>query len=548
MFFSAKILHSYFSSLTKVICFVKQRSCAKINNMKPVILAIIDGLGIGPSAQINPLSGADIPTLKSLEKFYPGCSLQASGIAIGLPWNEAGNSEVGHMVIGAGRIIYQYLPRISMDIKSGNFFKNPALLNATSHVKKNNSALHLIGLVSSGNVHSYLEHIFALIELGRRENTEKIYLHLFTDGKDAPLKEGTKIIGAIEDKLSGSNWKIATVIGRFFAMDRNQNWERTEKTYNLLTKAAGEKTAKLTEIIEESYRKDIDDTYIEPLVADENGIIKDNDAIIFFDFRPDSMRQLVSAFISERFAGFAREKLKNLCICTITQYDKKFDVNVAYPPIEIHNDLGETLARYRKKVLKIAETEKYAHVTYFFNGDKEGILPYEDRILIPSQGGRYDENPQMQADKVTDEIIKGIRKNYDLILVNYANLDMVAHTGNLEAGVKALNVIDQNLKRLMGMAEYGECILIATSDHGHIEQMINPDTGESMTEHTINPVPFFIIGKEFRRKKERSEEEIEKIFDPPKGIICDIAPTILELMQIPKPPEMTGESLLKIIK
>ena len=517
--------------------------------MKTIILAIVDGMGIGSSSQINPLSGANVPNLKKLETYYPGCSLQASGIAIGLPWNEAGNSEVGHMVIGSGRIIYQYLPRISIDIKNGEFFKNPALLQATEHVKKNKSALHLIGLVSSGNVHSYLEHIYALLELARKEKTEKLFLHLFTDGKDAPLKEGAKIIGAIEGKLSGfPNWKISTIIGRIFAMDRNQNWDRTEKTYNLLTHGIGEKTDNPVEKIKEFYRQDINDTYVEPLVVEPQGMVKDNDAIIFFDFRADSMRQLTAAFVAEGFAGFPRKKPDNLYVCTLTQYDKKFEVGVAYPPIEINNNLGEVLAKRRKKVLKIAETEKYAHVTYFFNGDKEGILPYEDRILVPSQSQSYEEKPEMQADKVTDEIIKGIREKYDLILTNYANPDMVAHTGNLEAGRKALEVIDENLKRLIGMAEYGECVLIVTSDHGHIEEMINPDTGESMTEHTTNPVPFFLVGEEFKRKNPRSEEEVEKMFSPSRGIICDIAPTILELMQIPKPAEMTGQSLLKVLK
>lgn len=522
--------------------------------MKPIILMIIDGLGIGSYSQINPLRMANMPNFKYLEKNYPGCSLQASGMAIGMPWNEAGNSEVGHMVIGAGRVIYQYLPRISMEIKNGSFFNNPCFLKAINHAKENNSTLHFVGLASSGNVHSYLEHIYALIELARKEKIEKLNLHLFTDGKDAPLKEGKKIIGAIQEKLKPNpNWKIANIIGRFFAMDRNQNWDRTEKTYNLLVSANGEKTADPLEKIEEFYQNDINDAYIEPLsIIDKNGEsvgnIKDNDAIIFFDFRADSMRQLVSAFVSERFNNFARQEFKNIHVCTMTQYDKKFENNIAYPPIEIKANLVETLSRRRKKVLKIAETEKYAHVTYFFNGDKEDLFPYEDRIMIPSQViSHYDDNPGMQSDKVTDAVIDGIRKKYDLIVVNYASTDMIAHTGNIEAGVKSLEIIDKNIKRLIGMAEYGECILIATSDHGHIEQMINPQTGETMTEHTINPVPFFVIGEEFKIPESRSEEDLDGLYQPPKGIICDIAPTILDLMKIPKPQEMTGQSLLKII-
>lgn len=522
--------------------------------MKPIVLTIIDGLGIGSESQINPLRIADVPNFRTLEKNYPGCSLQASGIAIGMPWNEAGNSEVGHMVIGAGRVIYQYLPRISIEIKSGLFFKNPAFLNAINHVKKNKSELHLIGLASSGNVHSYLEHVYALMELARQEKIENLKLHLFTDGKDAPLKEGKKIISAIQEKLvSNPNWKIANIIGRFFGMDRNQNWDRTEKTYNLFVSGIGEKIQNPIEKLEEFYQNDINDTYVEPLsVTDKNGSsvgnIKDNDAIIFFDFRADSMRQLVAAFSSERFDYFTRQEMKNIYVCTMTQYDKKFEVGVAYPPISIENNLVETLSRRRKKVLKIAETEKYAHVTYFFNGDREDLFPYEDRKLIPSQTiSHYDENPGMQSDKVTDAVIQGIKDKYDLIVVNYASTDMVAHTGNIEAGIESLKIIDKNIKRLIGMAEYGECVLIITSDHGHIEQMIDPQTGETMTEHTVNPVPFFLIGEGFKLKSPRNEEELTALYDPPKGIICDIAPTILELMQIPKPPEMNGESLLKII-
>ena len=523
--------------------------------MKPIVLTIIDGLGIGSESKINPLRIANVPNLKNMEKNYPGCSLQASGMAIGMPWNEAGNSEVGHMVIGAGRVIYQYLPRISLEIKNGLFFKNPAFLNATNHVKKNKSKLHLIGLASSGNVHSYLEHVYALLELARKEKTENLKLHLFTDGKDAPLKEGKKIINAIEEKLkTNPNWKIATIIGRFFAMDRNQNWDRTEKTYNLIVKGIGEKIQNPVEKLEEFYQKDTNDTYIEPLsVIDENqkpvGNVENNDAIIFFDFRADSLRQLTASFVSERFEYFTRQELKNLYVCTMTQYDKKFETGVAYPPIEIKNNLVEELSKRRKKVLKIAETEKYAHVTYFFNGDREKLFPYEDRKMIPSQViSHYDENPAMQSEKVTDAVIEGIRKNYDLIVVNYASPDIIAHTGNIEAGIKSLEAIDKTVKRLIGMAEYGECILIITSDHGHIEQMISPQTGEIMTEHTTNPVPFFLIGEEFKIKTPREEGDMEKLYQPPKGIICDIAPTILELMQIPKPPEMTGRSLLKTLK
>jgi len=521
--------------------------------MKPIILAILDGWGIGPSVKNNPIAQAKIPNIKKVEKNYPACALQASGIAIGLPWNEAGNSEIGHMAMGSGQIIYQYLPRISIEIKNGKFFNNLALLKTIEHVRKNNSALHLIGLISSGNVHSYLEHLYGLLELARQKNIGKLFLHLFTDGKDAPLKEGTKVLSSIQQALKNPEWKIATIIGRFFAMDRNQNWERTEKAYNLLTQGVGEKTLNPIEKIKDYYEQGLTDTYIGPIVVinefnEPVGLIKNDDAVIFFNFREDSAKQLTKAFVLENFTEFPRQYLNNLFFCTMIQYDKKLPTEVAYPPIEIKNHLTEILGQNAKRVLKIAETEKYAHVTYFFNGSKDGLCPYEDRQLIPTKiVSHYEENPEMQAEKVTDEVIKGIKQKYDLIVVNYANPDVIAHTGDIKAGIKAVEMIDKTIRRLIGIAEYGECDLIITSDHGHIEEMVDLQSGEPLTKHTINPVPFYLIGQEFKRREPRTKEEIESLYYEPRGILCDIAPTILELMQIPKPLEMVGTSLLKIL-
>lgn len=521
--------------------------------MKPIILAILDGWGIGRSAKNNPISQAKIPNIKRVEKNYPACSLQASGIAVGLPWNESGNSEIGHMVIGSGQIIYQYLPRISMDIKNGKFFSNLALLKTIEHVRKNNSILHLMGLASSGNVHSYLEHIYGLLEFAERKNIEKLRLHLFIDGKNAPLKEGVKIIAEIQERLKNPDWKIATIIGRFYAMDRNGNWNQTEKAYNLITQGMGEKTQDPIKKLKEKYEQDINDTYIEPIViVDEKqnpvGLVKNDNAIIFFNFREDSARQLTKAFVSENFIEFPRPYLNNLFFCTMTRYDKKIPTEVAYPPIEIKNHLTEVLGNLGKKVLKIAETEKYGHVTYFFNGDREGLCPYEDRQLIPTKiVSHYEENPEMQADRVTDEVIKGVKQKYDLIVVNYANPDLIGHTGDLNAAVKTVEIIDKIINRLISMAEYGECILILTSDHGHIEEMVDPQSGEPKTKHTVNPVPFYLVGEEFKLKKPRTKEEIETLYLPSQGILCDIAPTILGIMKIPQPSEMTGESLLKVL-
>ena len=523
--------------------------------MKPLVLAILDGWGISFSPQNNAITQAKIPNIKTAEKNYPGCSLQASGIAAGLPWNEAGNSEVGHLNIGAGRIVYQYLPRISLEIKDGKFFKNQALNQAMDHANKNNSTLHLMGLVSSGNVHSYLDHIYALLEMAQEKKVKKLNLHVFTDGKDAPLKEGKKILDKLQKKLKNPNWKIATLIGRFFAMDRNSNWTRTEKTYNLLTQGQGEKTQNPIKKLEELYEKEIIDTYIEPIVVvDKNqepiGNIKDEDSIIFFNFREDSARQLTKAFVLENFKKFPKKSLKKIFFCSMTQYEKNLIVDaIAYPPIEIENHLIEILSKAKKEILKVAETEKYAHVTYFFNGGKERPYPGEVHKLIKSKViSHYDESPEMQADKVTDEVVKGIKEKYDLIVVNYANPDMIAHTGNFEAAIKAVESIDKQMGRLISMAGYDECVLMLTSDHGNVEEMVNLKTGEKITEHSINPVPFYLMGADYKLEKPKNETQIRDIMSEPQGLLADIAPTILELLNVPKPPAITGRSLLGFLK
>jgi len=515
--------------------------------MKPIILTILDGWGIGEPEQTNPIFRAEISNLKKVEQSYPFCSLQASGEAVGLPWKEAGNSEVGHLTIGSGRTIYQYLPRISMDIKNEKFFINPALLKTIEHIKKYNSTLHLIGLISSGNVHSYLEHVYALLELAKRNNINNLRLHLFTDGKDAPQKEGLKIISILEQRLINPNWKIASIIGRNYAMDRNGNWDRTETAYNLIVNGVGEKTFNPTERIREYYDQDITDAYIKPIViTDDNqnpiGAVKNNDAIIYWDFREDSTRQLTEAFVKKDFDKFERKLIENLFFCTMTEYEKDLPIEVAYPPMEITNHLTEILNQYNKKVLKIAETEKYAHVTYFFNGNNKEPLPNETQKLITSNiVTHYDETPEMQSEKITETVLEGIKSNFDLIVANYANADMIGHTGNLEAGIKAVEAIDDALGPIIEKAEKGECILMITADHGNIERMINLSTGELKTEHTLNPVPFYLVDKEFKSAGNHS-------FNPPEGMLSDIAPTILALMQIPQPLEMTGKSLLSILK
>jgi 2,3-bisphosphoglycerate-independent phosphoglycerate mutase len=388
------------------------------------------------------------------------------------------------------------------------------------------------------------------LELSRQNKIENLRLHLFTDGKDAPLKEGIRVIATLSEKLKNPNWKIASIIGRYYAMDRNHNWDRTEIAYNLITKGIGEKAQNPIETINKYYQQDINDTYIKPIViVDKNqnpvGNVKDNDAIISWDFREDSARQLTEAFIKNNFEKFKKEQINNLFFCAMTEYENDLDMEVAYPTINIKNHLTEVLNGYNKKVLKVTETEKYAHVTYFFNGNKENPYPNENRELIASKiVTHYEDSPEMQADKITKKILLGIKDKYDLIVANYSNADMIGHTGNLKAAIKAIEFVDKSLGPLIKSAQKGDCVLIITADHGNAEQMIYPQTGEAKTKHTLNPVPFYLIGEEF--EKENAEERYS--FETPEGILSDIAPTILDLMQIPKPLEMTGESLLGILK
>jgi len=523
--------------------------------MKPIILAILDGWGIGEQSQTNAVYKAEALNLKFLEENYPHCSLQSSGEVVGLPWKEAGNSEVGHLTIGSGRTIYQYLPRISKDIENGKFFKNPAFLEVIKGVKENNSTLHLIGLLSSGNAHSYLEHVYALLELARQNEIQNLRLHVFTDGKDAPLKEGVKIISKLQEKFKNPNWKIASIVGRFYGMDRNDNWDRTAVAYNLIVNGVGEKTSSPTEKIKEYYYQDITDTHIKPIVViddDQNpvGTIKDNDGIIFWDFREDSARQLTEVFAENDFNKFEKKQINNLYLCTMTEYKKELKASVAYSPVKIENHLTETLSNHNKRILKVAETEKYAHVTYFFNGGQEKPYLNENRKLIASNViTHYDKSPEMQAEKITEIIVNGIKEKYDLIVANYSNTDMIGHTGNFKAAIKAVECVDLAIKPLIDYAKNGDCVLIVTSDHGNIEEMMHAGTGEPKTEHTLNPVPFYLVGKEFKQPAANSRMQAGRYsFDVPEGMLSDIAPTILELLQIPQPPEMTGKSLLEILK
>jgi 2,3-bisphosphoglycerate-independent phosphoglycerate mutase len=538
-----------------------------MKHIKPLILVILDGWGISAEKKGNAIAHAETPIIENLNRSYPRFYLKASGLAVGLPWKEPGNSEVGHLNLGAGKIIYQNLPRIDLAIKNKSFFKNKALLSAMDFAKKNNSVLHLIGLVSSGGVHSDIEHLYALLKMAKENKVKNLSIHIFTDGRDASPKGGINFIKDLEKKINGFGvGKIATIVGRYWAMDRNKNWDRTEKTYQCLTEGIGKKYNDPIKAIEESYKKNITDEFIEPIVIESKvksqkskvnidlnfnteqntGLIQNNDAVIFFNFRNDRARQLTQAFVLENFKGFKRKKfLKNLCFTTMTEYKKNLPVQVALSPQKIDCPLACVLSKENKKQLHIAETEKYAHVTYFFNGGRENPFVGEDRILIPSPSvSNYEETPGMSAHEITEKLIEEIKKNkYDFIIVNYANPDMIGHTGNFKAAIQAVEIVDQCLGRLVETVLKNNGGLIVTADHGNAEEMINTQTGEIMTEHTKNPVPIWYVNNE--NKKENSNNEITQSKIPTIGILSDIAPTILEIMKIKKTAEMTGKSLLK---
>lgn len=522
--------------------------------MQPIILTILDGWGLSSEKRGNAIAQANTPTINTIEKFYPAISLQASGIAVGLPWEESGNSEVGHLNLGAGRIVYQSLPKIMLAIRNGSFFSNPAFLEAIEHSQKNNSCLHIMGLVSSGSVHSYIDHLYGLLELAKRKKVKKLRLHFFTDGKDSPPKEAGKFIEKIQEQLKElPDGKIATVIGRFYAMDRNQNWDRTQKAYECLVGKRGESSSDPAKVIEDYYKQGLTDNFIKPtIITDEKnknplGSIQDNDSVIFFNFRKDKARQIAEAFVSPDFKDFPRKKIENLVFVAMTQYKDNLQAKIAFPPVEIKNHLTEVLSNAGKKILKIAETEKYAHVTYFFNGGREIAYPNEERILIPSTTlPHYDQHPEMAAPEITQSIVQAVNKNrFDVIVVNYANTDMVGHTGNLQAAIKAVEIIDNQVKTLLNLVTTKKCSLIITADHGNAEYMLHPRTGEIITEHSTNPVPLYFVTPE--NKTGGTNRKLTDLKEP-QGILSDITPTILEYLKIPIPKEISSQSLLDILK
>ena len=502
---------------------------------KPVVLCIMDRFGIRNTDEGNAISAAKTPNLDKFFNNYPFTTIGASGLDVGLPDGQMGNSEVGHTNIGAGRVVYQMLVKITKDIESGKFFENEALKNAMENCKKNNSALHLIGLLSDGGVHSHIDHLYGLLKMAKLNGIEKVYVHCLMDGRDVSTTSGIGFIKDLQDKmLELGVGKIASVMGRYYAMDRDFAWDRVEKAYAAMVYGEGIETTDINATMAKSYSDDITDEFIVPTVVDKEGMIKANDSVVSFNFRPDRARQFTRAFVDPDFDGFERKNgffpLEYVCM---TQYDETMpNVSVAYPPEELKMTFGEYLASRDMTQLRIAETQKYAHVTFFFNGGEEKTFMGEDRILIKSPDvPTFDLQPEMSAYPVCDAVCEQIRSGkYDAVILNFANCDMVGHTGVFDAAVKAVEAVDECVGKVVEAAtEMGGAVII-TADHGNADCMVGED-GNPFTPHTTNPVPFCVVGYDCQLRD--------------GGRLADIAPTMLKILNLPQPEEMTGESLIK---
>lgn len=502
----------------------------------PIALLILDGWGFGREGDASDaISAANTPCMDALFKEYPNTRLSASGGAVGLPDGQMGNSEVGHLNIGAGRIVYQELTRITKAIKDGDFFTNPVLLAAADNAKKNGSALHLMGLLSDGGVHSHNTHLYALLRFAKQQGIKRVYVHAFLDGRDVPPSSAAGFVEELEQKMAAIGvGKIATVAGRYYAMDRDKRWERVEKAYRAMVCREGVHAADAKSAIEASYAEGITDEFVLPTVIDGGEAIKEGDSVIFFNFRPDRARQLTRTFSDASFDGFVRPNgCFALYFATMTQYEESLDVEVAYRPQYLTNTLGEVIANAGLKQLRIAETEKYAHVTFFFNGGNEVPSVGEDRILVPSpKVATYDLQPEMSAYGVTEKVIAEIEKGaYDFIILNFANGDMVGHTGVFEAAVKAVETVDTCVGRVVDAMLAIGGIVCVTADHGNADQMVDSVTGEPFTAHTTNQVPFIVCGA--------GEGTLSE------GKLADIAPTMLGLVGMTCPEEMNGINLFQ---
>ena len=545
--------------------------------MNNVILVVCDGFGIAPPGPGNAVTLASPAHFNRFLQSFPNTTLKASGEAVGLPSGEVGNTEVGHINLGAGRIVYQDLPRINMSIADGSFYENATLLKAVEHLKKTGGNLQITGLIGEGAVHSSLNHLYALLYFAKEQKLNNVYLHAITDGRDSPPKSSAEIIKQVEEEMAKSGiCKIVSIMGRYYAMDRDRRWERTERAYNCITKGVGAKTSTAAEAINNAYASGKTDEFIEPtnVMGHESQpvTVKAGDAFIFFNFRIDRPRQLTKAFVLNDFENEANvtksfdpyaikyykthsvqqvdttltppfkrgQKIENLYFVTMTEYEKDLPANIVFPPITVKLPLGRVLAENDLRQLRVSESEKERFVTFYFNGQREAAFDQEERLIIPSpKVPTYDMQPEMSANQIVDVLIEKIKeRSYPFILVNFANADMVGHTGNIEASIKAVKTIDECLNKLASTVLAEEYTMFVTADHGNVEQKINPKTGQISTEHTDNPVPFLAISKAFEGKYIRL----------PSGILADVAPTILATMGIPKPANMSGRNLLEDVR
>ena len=504
---------------------------------KPVILMILDGFGVGLEAEKrgDAIKAAKKPNIDKLFAENPVTKIGASGLDVGLPDGQMGNSEVGHTNIGAGRIVYQELTRITKSIEDGEFFENEALLKAVDNAAQEGKALHIMGLLSNGGVHSHKTHMYAIVELAKKKGVKNVYVHAFLDGRDVPPTSGKDFVEECANKLKEIGLgKIATVMGRYYAMDRDNRWDRVEKAYSAMVYGEGNKACCPVKAVEESYANDVTDEFVVPTVCEENATVKPGDSIVFFNFRPDRAREITRTFVDPEFKGFERKNgFFPLTYVCMTQYDASMpNVEVAFKPQSLKNTIGEYISNKGMTQLRIAETEKYAHVTFFFNGGVEQPYEGEDRILVKSPAvATYDLQPEMSAYEVTDKLVAAIKTGkYDMIILNYANCDMVGHTGVFEAAVKAVEAVDECVGKVVTAIREMDGVALITADHGNADKMIDTD-GSPFTAHTTNLVPFCVVGYPCELRE--------------GGRLADIAPTMLKIMGLPQPAEMTGESIIK---
>lgn len=521
---------------------------------KPVVLIILDGWGIAPPSEGNAITQAKTPVFNRLIRTYPTFSLRASGLEVGLSWGEMGNSEVGHLTIGAGKVFYQAFPRISLAIANQTFFENPVLLEACQVAKKNNSRLHFIGLVSPGGVHSHQDHLYALLELAKKQGVKNVFVQAILDGRDTIRDAGIDFIQKLLEKMKELGLgQIASLSGRYYAMDRDNRWDRTEKAYKAMVYGEGKIAEDPILAIKDSYNRQVFDEEFEPTVIVKNGqpvgLVQNGDAVVFFNFREDRMRQIVKAFVLPGFDKFPRKEfLSQVYFATMVEYEKDLPVHIVFPPEIVQASLAKSVSEAGLKQFHIAETEKYAHITFFLNGMIEEPFPGEEREIIPSpKVASYDQKPEMSAPLVSERVVKEILLDkYDFIAINFANPDMVAHTGNLPKTIEAIEVVDREMGKILEAVLAKNGVAVITADHGNAEELLNLQTKKIDKEHSTNPVPLIIVGNQFALQVDPMLEALNYDLSllTPAGTLADVAPTVLKILGIPQPKEMTGTCLI----